>query len=207
MEEEFKKQISSDQTGRFPYRSFKGNQYVMIIPRSDSNAILYQPVRNKEIRSNVKAWTEAVQRLAKCGIKPKHQMLDNEVSAEWKEAIEEAETTYQLAPPDGHSKDAEKTVQVGKDHLISILCGTCKNFRCNFGIGYYHMPRQPFMLRPARVSPNVSAYAYMHGQHDFNVHPLAPLGMEAEMHLKPDARETWQEHSASGFNVGTLQML
>ena len=23
------------------------------------------------------------------------------------------------------------------------------------------------------------------------------------MHLKPDARETWQEHSASGFNVGT----
>ena len=23
------------------------------------------------------------------------------------------------------------------------------------------------------------------------------------MHLKPDARDTWQEHSASGFNVGT----
>ena len=41
LEEEFKKQVSSDQTGRFPYRSFKGNQYVMVIHESDSNAILY----------------------------------------------------------------------------------------------------------------------------------------------------------------------
>ena len=59
------------------------------------------------------------------------------------------------------------------------------------------------MLRPARVAPNVSAYAYMHGQHNVNAHPLAPLCMEVEMCLKPDARETWQEHLASGFNVGT----
>ena len=54
------------------------------------------------------------------------------------------------------------------------------------------------------MAPNLSVYAYMHGQHNFNAHPLAPLGMEVEMHLKPDARDTWQEHSASGFNVGTF---
>ena len=60
---------------------------------------MYQPVRNKESGSSVKAWTEAMQRLAKCGIRPKHQMMDNEVTAEWKEAIEEADMTYQFAPP------------------------------------------------------------------------------------------------------------
>jgi len=27
--------------------------------------------------------------------------------------------------------------------------------------------------------------------------------METEMHLKPTARETWEEHSASGWNIGT----
>ena len=54
-------------------------------------------------------------------------MMGNEVSAEWKEAIEEAEMTYQLAPPGGHSKDAEKAVQVGKDHLIFILCACMDN--------------------------------------------------------------------------------
>ena len=59
------------------------------------------------------------------------------------------------------------------------------------------------MLRPARVAPNISAYAYMHGQHDFNAHPLAPMGMETEIHLKPTARDTWEEHSASGWNLGT----
>ena len=107
-QEEFKNKISSDQTGRFPYRSFKGNQYVMIIHESDSNAIFYEPVTNKESGSNVKAWTTAMQRFKKCGITPKHQVMDNEVSNEWKEAIEEADMTYQLAPPDGHAKDTEK---------------------------------------------------------------------------------------------------
>ena len=59
------------------------------------------------------------------------------------------------------------------------------------------------MPRPARVAPRVSADAYMNWQHDFNAHPLAPLGIEVEMHLKPAARDTWEEHSASGWNVGT----
>ena len=96
-------------------------------------------------------------------------------------------------------------MQVGKDHLTSILCGTSKKIQCNFGI--CRLPPQAKathnMLRPARMAPNVSAYASMHGQHNFNAHPLAPLGMEVEMHLKSDARETWQKHSALGFNVGT----
>ena len=176
----------------------------MIIHESDSNAILYEPVRNKESGSYVKAWTEAMQQLARCGIKPKHQTMDNEVSAEWKEAINEAKMTYQLAPPGGHFKDAEKAVQVAKDHLISILCGTSKNFPMQLLDRLVPQAEATLnMLRPARVAPNVSVYAYMHGQHNFNAHPLAPLGMEVEMHLKPDARETWQEHSASGFSVGT----
>ena len=42
------------------------------------------------------------------------------------------------------------------------------------------------MLRPARVAPNVSADAYM---------------TETEIHLKPTARETWEEHSAPGCNT------
>ena len=46
------------------------------------------------------------------------------------------------------------------------------------------------MLRPEKVAPNVSADAYMIGQHDFNAHPLAPLCMETEMQLKPTTRET-----------------
>lgn len=59
------------------------------------------------------------------------------------------------------------------------------------------------LLRPSRTTPNVSAYAHLYGQHDYNQHPLAPLGMAVEMHVVPDIRETFAPHSASGFNVGT----
>ena len=141
-----------------------------------------------------------MQRLEKCGIKPKpkHQMMDNVVSAEWKEAIKEAKMTYQLAPSGRHSKDAEKAVQAGKDHLIRILRGTSKKILMQLWDRLLPQAEATLnMLRPARVAPNVSAYAYMHGQHNFNAHPSAPVGMGVEMHLKPDARDAWQEHSAS----------
>ena len=56
------------------------------------------------------------------------------------------------------------------------------------------------MLQSARVAPNVSAYAYLWGQHNFNANPFAPLGCKVEAHIKPSVRETW----AGG--LGTLQM-
>ena len=36
----------SDQTGRFPHRSSKGNEYLMIMYDYDSNAILAVPMKN-----------------------------------------------------------------------------------------------------------------------------------------------------------------
>ena len=204
VEDEFMKHIDSDQTGKFPYRSSSGNQYVMVVAESDGDAILYQPVRNKEAGSLIKAWQEIIDRLKRSGIKPKHQTLDNEISNEWKLAIEKEQMTYQLAPPGGHAKRAEKAIQIAKDHFISILCGTSESFPMHLWDKLLPQAEMTLnMLRPARVAPNISAYAYMHGQHDFNAHPLAPMGMETEIHLKPTARDTWEEHSASGWNLGT----
>jgi len=58
------------------------------------------------------------------------------------------------------------------------------------------------MLRSARVAPNVSAYAYLWGQHNFNANPFAPLGCKVEAHIKPSVRETWAAHTASGYYIG-----
>ena len=202
----FKETIDSDQTGRFPFRSSRGYQYVMIIAESDSDAIFYEPVRNKEAGSLVKAWTNVIKRLNKSGVFPKHQTLDNEISKEWKEAIANEQMTYELAPPGGHAKRAEKAIQIAKDHFISILCGTSKSFPMHLWDRLLPQAEKTVnMLRPARVAPNVSADAYLNGQHDFNAHPLAPVGMECEIHLKPGARDTWSEHSASGWNLGTSE--
>jgi hypothetical protein len=40
-------QIYTDQTGRFPVVSSKGNNYIMILYDYDSNAILAQPIKNR----------------------------------------------------------------------------------------------------------------------------------------------------------------
>ena len=57
------------------------------------------------------------------------------------------------------------------------------------------------MLQSAQVAPNVSAHAYLWGQHDFNANPFAPLGCRVEAHITPSVRETWAAHTASGYYI------
>jgi hypothetical protein len=40
-------QIYTDQTGRFPVVSSKGNKYIMILYDIDSNTILAQPIKDR----------------------------------------------------------------------------------------------------------------------------------------------------------------
>ena len=40
-------------------------------------------------------------------------------------------------------------------------------------------------LRNSRVNPNLSAWAYLFGNHDFNKVPLAPPGAKIVLHSKP----------------------
>ena len=59
------------------------------------------------------------------------------------------------------------------------------------------------MLRPSHMTPTVSAYTYLWGQHDYNANPFTPLGCKVESHLVPGIRETWAPHTASGYYVET----
>ena len=70
-------------------KSSKGNQYIMVIAELDSDAILFEPVKSKPAGDMVTTWQHTIDRLKKCGITPKHQILDNEISTQYKEAIEE----------------------------------------------------------------------------------------------------------------------
>ena len=53
------------------------------------------------------------------------------------------------------------------------------------------------------MTPTVSAYAHLYGPHDFNKHPLAPIGCAVQMHEKPNQRKTWAPHAIDGWYVGT----
>ena len=112
---------------------------------------------------------------------------------------------YELVPKGQHRRNiAEKAIQTWKSHAVGVFSGMSD--KCPLTIWDLLLPQidmQVNLLRQANTAPKVSAWAYMHGQHDFNRHPLAPLGIEAHIYIPPDKRRTWGVKSHKGFYIGT----
>ena len=47
LQDEMRKKIYTDQTGCFPTRSSRGNQYIMVMCEMDSDVILFEPMKNR----------------------------------------------------------------------------------------------------------------------------------------------------------------
>ena len=59
------------------------------------------------------------------------------------------------------------------------------------------------LLRQSNVVPKISAFAHVHGQHDYMKKPFAPIGCAVQVHVKPGNRRTWDTHTEAGYNLGT----
>ena len=84
-----------DLTGRFPYRSQKGNQYILIAYHEDANLIYGQALNNRESASIVRAWTEINNKFDKAGASPNTYVIDNEASSELKTTMDEKGIKHQ----------------------------------------------------------------------------------------------------------------
>ena len=114
-----------DLTGRFPHRSTRGNQYLLIIYDFDSNAILHVPLKTKTGAEIKKDWIQVHQRLTNGGNAPSTYIMDNEISADLKSHLTQKKITYQLNPPHVHRRNAaERAIRTFKNHYLSCLA-TC----------------------------------------------------------------------------------
>jgi hypothetical protein len=90
---------------------------------------------------------------------------------------------------------AEKAIQTFKNHFISILreCATTMPMHlwCQL---LPQVELQLLLLQQSQVNPNMSVYAHLYRQHDYNKHPFVPIGMEALVHDKPHKQRTYAEH-------------
>ena len=78
----------------------------------DANDITGIPIKNREAATLTEAWTKLNKIYEKAGVKPKLWVLDNEISHEFKKALTQAGTTFQLVPPRTHrSNAAERGIQ------------------------------------------------------------------------------------------------
>ena len=59
------------------------------------------------------------------------------------------------------------------------------------------------MLCSSNVTPTTSSVTHLHGQHNYDANPFAPLGAAVELHIMPALPPTWGKHTKSGFYIGT----
>jgi hypothetical protein len=197
-------QIYTDQTGRFPVVSSKGNKNIMVLYDYDSNAILAQPIKNCTAPELLKAFQCMEQELVARGLKPKLMKLDNEASKLLKNYLYQQDITFQLVPPYSHIRNsAERAIRSFKDHLIAGLCSTDKYFPMHLWDRILPQVVMTLnMLRISRLNPKPSAATHIFGQHDYNRAPLAPPGTRIIAHETPGKIKTWAPHGQDGWYIG-----
>ena len=98
-----KKPMYSDQTGRFPITSSKGNRYLMVACELDGNYIDAEPLKSKAMNELVRAYQAIYSRWKQTGvISPNWHILDNEAPEELKTAIRTNGCRIELTPADMH---------------------------------------------------------------------------------------------------------
>ena len=91
-----------DLTGRFPQRSSRGNEYILIGYHYDANCILGIPVKNRTAPVLTASWQKLHNIFKKSGCAPSTWVLDNEISQSLKDAFEANDTKFQLVPTKTH---------------------------------------------------------------------------------------------------------
>jgi hypothetical protein len=165
-----------DQTGKFPIQSSRGYNYVMVLYDYDSNAILSKPTKTKQASELTAVWINLHNRLKVNGYAPELHILDNKCSSKLKKAFSKYDAIFQSVPPHVHCRNAAKrAIQTCKNHFSSGLA----TYDPKFPLIEWDllMPQANItlnLLRSSQHQPQLSAYACLHGNFDFNKTPLAP---------------------------------
>ena len=207
-------QTFSDQTGKFPVTSTRGNAYVFVLYDYDSNTIHPVAIKNRTAESILAAYTQVHQELVQAGCRPKLHKLDNECSQLLKDYMHNEEIDFQLVPPGIHRRNAaERAIRTFKNHFIAGLCTADPKFPLNLWDRLLPQAKITInLLRGSRLNPKLSGYAQLYGFFDFNRNPMAPPGTRVVVHEKPNNRGTWSPHGLLRCMVhragnGTLLLL
>jgi hypothetical protein len=194
----------SDQTGRFPIPSSRGNHYIFVLYHHDTNTIHAEAIPNRQAASIRSAWETTHKKFIRQGHAPNLHILDNECSQELKDAFSKYNIDFQRVPPKEHRANAaERAIHTFKNHFISTLCTIDSNYPMS---EWDRLLPQTILslnlLRSSRIHPSLSAHASLFGQYDFNRVSIAPPGTKIVAHVTADARTTFGPHGKVGWYIG-----
>jgi hypothetical protein len=193
--------LFTDQTGRFPITSNRGNNYIVLFYVVDANFIKSYPIKSRHRTELLKAYDDVYKYLRIQRYRPKLHRLANETSKDVEEFIAEQNAKHQYTPPDMHRTNiAERMIRTWKNHMCAVRAGTPKTYRLsNWCKDLEQVDMTLNMMRPCTQNPNLSAYEAMEGMFSFDATPMAPIGTECMIHVKPSRRHTWGYHSMKAW--------
>ena len=194
----------SDQTGKFPVESSRGNNYIFVLYHYDTNSIHATAIPNRQAATITKAWKHNFDVLKAHGETPDLHILDNECSNDLRRAFTKNDIVFQLVPPHLHRRNAaERAIRTFKNHLIAGLCTCDPKFPVNEWDRL--LPQAVITLnlvRSSRRNPSLSAHAAIFGSFNFQATPMAPPGTRVIIHLKPAQRASFGAHGLDGWYIG-----
>jgi hypothetical protein len=197
-------QIYTDQTGPFPTVSSRGVKAVMVLYDYDSNAILVEGITSRSANELLRAFKLLSQRLTNAGLKPQFHTLDNEASGTFKQFLKQQNISFQLTPANLHRRNAaERAIRTFKNHFIAGLSTVDPAFPLYLWCRLLPQAEMTLLLlRKSRINPNLSAYAQLFGQFDYNKTPLGPPGCRVVVFNRPEQRNSWDNHGEINYYVG-----
>ena len=194
----------SDQTGRFPVPSSRGNHYIFVLYHQDTNSIHAVAIPNRKAASIRDAWESTHKTLVQHGHSPELHILDNECSQALKDAFQKYNINFQRVPPKEHRVNAaERAIRTFKNHFVSVLCTVDSQYPL---AEWDRLLPQTILtlnlLRSSRIHPSLSAHASLFGNFDFNRTPIAPSGTKIIAHLAADTRIPFGAHGKVGWYIG-----
>ena len=197
--------IHADGTGRMPYISRKGNQYVLV--SYYKGYIHYEPMSSRTAEQQKLAHERTIKFFRDKGHNPVYIRLDNEISETVTQFFQDLvpPIQLQLVPPNIHrANKAERSIRDAKNHLIAILCGVASDFPIK--LWDECLPQAEITLNHLRnytANPKFSAYEGIYkSKYNFKAHPLAVAGTKVVIHDKPAVRGSWAAHGLDGFYLG-----
>jgi hypothetical protein len=162
----------------------------MIAIHLDANYIFCEPMKNRSEDEMIEAYQKVINRMKAAGLGLKTHRLDNKASKAYKQCICQNSMMHELVPPDNHRSNlAEWAIQTFKHHFISILSGVDDKFLLSLWCLLLEQTELTVnLLRQSKVAPKISAFAHVHGQHDYMKKPFAPIGCAVQIHVKPKNR-------------------
>jgi hypothetical protein len=117
----------------------------------------------------IRAYKKIINRMKAAGLGLRKHTLDNEASDAFKQYIRQQQIQFELVPPGNHRRNqAERPIQTFKAHFISILAGVDDKFPLSLWCHLLEPTELTLnLLCQLKVAPKISAFAHVHGLHDY----------------------------------------